>query len=72
MSLLAVLEVSSSLSESVGLFCTGDLNPDHMASLKAQPLDSLLASASRHPPSCTPSKGFSGERGHITACSKCL
>ncbi|TTL72948.1 Long-chain fatty acid transport protein 1 [Bagarius yarrelli] len=55
----AVSEVRSSLSESVALFCTGDLSPDHMTSLKAQSLDSLLASAPRHPPSCAPSKGFS-------------
>ncbi|MCJ8746055.1 hypothetical protein PDJAM_G00137460 [Pangasius djambal] len=61
----AVSEVSSSLGESVALFCTGDLSPDHMTSLKAQPFDSLLASAPRHPPTCTPSKGFSDRLFYI-------
>ncbi|KAK3532592.1 hypothetical protein QTP86_025363 [Hemibagrus guttatus] len=61
----AVSEVSSSLSESMALFCTGDLSLDHMTSLKAQPLDSLLASMPHHPPSCTPSKGFSDRLFYI-------
>ncbi|KAI5620920.1 long-chain fatty acid transport protein 1, partial [Silurus asotus] len=61
----AVSEVRSSLSDSMALFCTGELSPDHMASLKAQPFDPLLASAPRHPPSCTPSKGFSDRLFYI-------
>ncbi|XP_017309586.1 long-chain fatty acid transport protein 1a [Ictalurus punctatus] len=61
----AVSEVSSSLSESLALFWTGDPSPDHMTSLKAQPFDTLLASAPRHPPSCTPSKGFNDRLFYI-------
>uniref|UniRef100_A0A671R9Q5 Long-chain-fatty-acid--CoA ligase n=1 Tax=Sinocyclocheilus anshuiensis TaxID=1608454 RepID=A0A671R9Q5_9TELE len=52
----AVSEVSSSLSESMVWFSTGDLRPDQMATLKCHPLDSILASAPRNPPPCAVSK----------------
>uniref|UniRef100_A0A8C2IJ38 Very long-chain fatty acid transport protein n=1 Tax=Cyprinus carpio TaxID=7962 RepID=A0A8C2IJ38_CYPCA len=52
----AVSEVSSSLSESMVRFSTGDLRPDQMAALNCHPLDSILASAPRNPPPCVMSK----------------
>ncbi|KAK9978115.1 hypothetical protein ABG768_019883 [Culter alburnus] len=61
----AVSEVSSSLSESMVRFSTGDLRPDQMAALKCQPLDSILASAPRHPPPTTLSKGFNDHLFYI-------
>uniref|UniRef100_A0A671T369 long-chain-fatty-acid--CoA ligase n=1 Tax=Sinocyclocheilus anshuiensis TaxID=1608454 RepID=A0A671T369_9TELE len=61
----AVSEVSFSLSETMVRFSTGDLRPDQMAALKCHPLDSILASAPRHPPSCTVSKGFSDRLFYI-------
>lgn len=61
----ALSEVSSSLSETMVRFSTGDLSPDLMAALKCQPLDSILASAPRHPPSCTVSKGFNDRLFYI-------
>lgn len=58
----AMLEVRSSLSQSMVRFCTGGLGAEHLASLSAQPLDPMLASAARHPPSpCVPPKGMNGE-----------
>uniref|UniRef100_A0A673N3F9 long-chain-fatty-acid--CoA ligase n=1 Tax=Sinocyclocheilus rhinocerous TaxID=307959 RepID=A0A673N3F9_9TELE len=61
----AVSEVSFSLSETLVRFSTGDLGPDQMTALKCHPLDSILASAPRHPPSCTLSKGFSDRLFYI-------
>ncbi|XP_051988086.1 long-chain fatty acid transport protein 1-like [Xyrauchen texanus] len=61
----AVSEVSASLSDSMVRFCTGDLRPDKMAALKSQPFDSILASAPRHPPPYTQSKGFSDRLFYI-------
>lgn len=61
----AVSEVSHSLSQTMVRFSTGDLKPDLMAALKCQPLDPILASAPRHPPSCTVSKGFNDHLFYI-------
>ncbi|XP_073694073.1 long-chain fatty acid transport protein 1a [Garra rufa] len=61
----AVSEVSSSLSESMVRFSTGDLRPDQMAILKCHPLDSILASTPRHPPPCIVSKGFNDRLFYI-------
>ncbi|KAM9346327.1 long-chain fatty acid transport protein 1a [Symphorus nematophorus] len=62
----AVLEVSSSLSQSMVRFCTGDLSAEHLASLGAQHLDPILASASRHPLSpCVPPKGMNDRLFYI-------
>uniref|UniRef100_A0A8C8BTB3 Very long-chain fatty acid transport protein n=1 Tax=Oncorhynchus tshawytscha TaxID=74940 RepID=A0A8C8BTB3_ONCTS len=46
----AMLEVSSSLSPSMVRFCTGELSVDCLASLSAQNLDYILASAPTLPP----------------------
>uniref|UniRef100_A0A667XGC9 Long-chain-fatty-acid--CoA ligase n=1 Tax=Myripristis murdjan TaxID=586833 RepID=A0A667XGC9_9TELE len=46
----AMLEVSSSLAESMVRFCTGELSAEQLARLGAQPLDPILASASKLPP----------------------
>ncbi|KAG7258469.1 hypothetical protein CRUP_015486 [Coryphaenoides rupestris] len=62
----AMLEVSSSLGQSMTRFCTGPLGADeHLASsLGAQALDPILASASRLPPTPDASpKGFNGTTG---------
>ncbi|XP_051995835.1 long-chain fatty acid transport protein 1a [Xyrauchen texanus] len=61
----AMSEVSSSLSESMIRFCTGDLRPDQLATLKSQPLNNILASFPRHPPTYTLSKGFSDHLFYI-------
>ncbi|KAM6957643.1 long-chain fatty acid transport protein 1a [Aplochiton taeniatus] len=62
----AMLEVSSSLSQSMVRFCTGALSEDRLASLRSQQLDPTLASISRLPPpvSLTP-KGFSDRLFYI-------
>ena len=58
----AMLEVSSSLSQSMACFCSGELSTELLVSLGAQPLDHILASASRlPPPPCLLPKGFNGE-----------
>lgn len=58
----AMLEISSSFSQSMVQFSTGDLSAEHLASLGAQSLDPILASASRQPPSpSVPPKGMNGE-----------
>lgn len=58
----AMLEVSSSLSPSMVRFCTGELSVDCLASLAAQNLDYILASApTLPPPPCIPPKSFNGE-----------
>lgn len=58
----AMLEINSSISQTMVRFCAGDLSAEHLASLDAQPLHPLLATASRHPPTpCVPHKGMSGE-----------
>nr|XP_046159729.1 long-chain fatty acid transport protein 1-like isoform X2 [Oncorhynchus gorbuscha] len=60
----AMLEVSSSLSPSMVRFCTGELSVDCLASLSAQNLDYILASApTLPPPSCIPPKSFNGTTG---------
>lgn len=57
-----MMEIGSSFSQSMVQFYTGDLGPEHLASLGAQSLDPILASASRHPPSPhVPPKGMNGE-----------
>ncbi|XP_046894975.1 long-chain fatty acid transport protein 1a [Hypomesus transpacificus] len=62
----AMLEVNSSLNQSMVRFCTGELSPDRLASLGAQPLDPILASASRQPPPpCYPLKGFNDRLFYI-------
>uniref|UniRef100_A0A8C5CGP7 long-chain-fatty-acid--CoA ligase n=1 Tax=Gadus morhua TaxID=8049 RepID=A0A8C5CGP7_GADMO len=50
----AMLEVSSSLGQSMTRFSTGELGAEHLASLGAQALDPILASASRRPPPPSP------------------
>uniref|UniRef100_A0A8D3D4X1 Long-chain-fatty-acid--CoA ligase n=1 Tax=Scophthalmus maximus TaxID=52904 RepID=A0A8D3D4X1_SCOMX len=62
----AMSEVSSSITQSMVRFCTGDLSAEHMASLAALPLDPILASASRHPTSpCVPPKGMNDRLFYI-------
>uniref|UniRef100_A0A672I9N2 Long-chain-fatty-acid--CoA ligase n=1 Tax=Salarias fasciatus TaxID=181472 RepID=A0A672I9N2_SALFA len=62
----AMLEVSSSLSQSMVRFSTGDLSVEHLASLAAQPLDPILAAAPRHEPSpCDPPKGMNDRLFYI-------
>lgn len=57
-----MLEINSSVSQTMVRFCAGDLSAEHLASLCAQPLDPLLATASRHAPTpCVPRKGMSGK-----------
>lgn len=56
----AMLEVSASFSQSMAKFSTGDLSAERLASLGAQSLDPILASAPRHLP-CAPPKGMNGE-----------
>lgn len=58
----AMLEINSSVSQTMVRFCAGDLSAEHLANLCAQPLDPLLATASRHAPTpCVPRKGMSGK-----------
>lgn len=58
----AMLEVSASFSQSMAKFSTGDLSAERLASLGAQSLDPILASAPRHHPTpCAPPKGMNGE-----------
>ncbi|XP_068192545.1 long-chain fatty acid transport protein 1a [Antennarius striatus] len=62
----AVLEISSSFSQSMVKFCTGVLSAEHLAFLGARPLDPILASVSRHAPSpCVPSKGMNDRLFYI-------
>uniref|UniRef100_A0A7N9ASM6 Long-chain-fatty-acid--CoA ligase n=1 Tax=Mastacembelus armatus TaxID=205130 RepID=A0A7N9ASM6_9TELE len=62
----AVLEISSSITQSMVWFCTGDLSAERLSSLGAQRLDPSLASASRHPPSpCVPPKGMNDRLFYI-------
>ncbi|XP_036408278.1 long-chain fatty acid transport protein 1-like [Megalops cyprinoides] len=61
----AVLEVSSSLSQSMVRFCSGELSPDRRASLSALVLDPLLASAPCLPPPCAHRKGFNDRLFYI-------
>uniref|UniRef100_H3DMH2 Arachidonate--CoA ligase n=1 Tax=Tetraodon nigroviridis TaxID=99883 RepID=H3DMH2_TETNG len=46
----AMLEIGTSFRQSMVPFCTGSIGADVLASLGAQPLDPLLASAPRDPP----------------------
>lgn len=58
----AMLDISSTMSQSMVRFCTGDLSAEQLACLAAQPLDPILAAAPKHPPSpCVPPKGMNGE-----------
>ncbi|XP_041719855.2 long-chain fatty acid transport protein 1-like [Coregonus clupeaformis] len=62
----AMLEVSSSLSPSMVRFCTGELSVDCLASLAAQNLDPILASApTLPPPPCIPPKSFNDRLFYI-------
>uniref|UniRef100_A0A8C9ZJD8 Long-chain-fatty-acid--CoA ligase n=1 Tax=Sander lucioperca TaxID=283035 RepID=A0A8C9ZJD8_SANLU len=63
----AMLEISSSISQSMVRFSTGgDLSAEHQARLSAQPLDPILASSPRHPPSpCVPPKGMNDRLFYI-------
>ncbi|KAJ8345314.1 hypothetical protein SKAU_G00295070 [Synaphobranchus kaupii] len=61
----AVLEVSASLHQSMVRLCAGELSPDRLASLSAQPLDPLLAASPRLPPPCTHRKGFNDRLFYI-------
>ncbi|XP_064180883.1 long-chain fatty acid transport protein 1-like isoform X1 [Anguilla rostrata] len=62
----AVAEVSGSLPGSMLRFCSGDLDLDRLASLKARPLDPLLSSASRlAPPTSDVTKGFNDRLFYI-------
>uniref|UniRef100_A0A8C3AKR3 Long-chain-fatty-acid--CoA ligase n=1 Tax=Cyclopterus lumpus TaxID=8103 RepID=A0A8C3AKR3_CYCLU len=62
----AMLEVSSSNSQSMLRFSTGDLSAEHLARLEAQPLDPILTSSPRHPPSpCVPHKGMNDRLFYI-------
>ncbi|XP_028454357.1 long-chain fatty acid transport protein 1a isoform X2 [Perca flavescens] len=63
----AMLEISSSISQSMVQFSTGgDLSAEHQARLGAQPLDPILASSPRHPPSpCVPPKGMNDRLFYI-------
>lgn len=57
-----MLEISSSFRQSMVPFCTGSIGAEVLASLGAQPLDPLLASAPRDPPAPSgPPKGMNGE-----------
>ncbi|XP_072567880.1 long-chain fatty acid transport protein 1a isoform X1 [Paramormyrops kingsleyae] len=61
----AMLEVSVSFGQSMVRFCAGQLGSDTMASLLAEPLEPMLASAPRTPPPCTNSKSFSDRLFYI-------
>ncbi|XP_034046126.1 long-chain fatty acid transport protein 1a [Thalassophryne amazonica] len=62
----AMLEVSSSIGQSMVRFCAGDLSADHLAYLAAHPLDPILASTSRLPPfPCVPPKGMNDRLFYI-------
>ncbi|XP_037545022.1 long-chain fatty acid transport protein 1a [Nematolebias whitei] len=62
----AMLEINSSVSQTMVRFCAGDLSAEHLASLCAQPLDPLLATSSRHAPTpCVPRKGMSDRLFYI-------
>uniref|UniRef100_A0A4W5RN50 long-chain-fatty-acid--CoA ligase n=1 Tax=Hucho hucho TaxID=62062 RepID=A0A4W5RN50_9TELE len=62
----AMLEVSSSLSPSMVRFCTGELSVDCLASLAAQNMDPILASApTLPPPPCIPPKSFNAPTAFI-------
>ncbi|XP_047213031.1 long-chain fatty acid transport protein 1-like [Girardinichthys multiradiatus] len=62
----AMLEINSSISQSMVRFCTGDLSAECLAALDAQPLDPLLATAPRRPPSpCVPRKAMNDRLFYI-------
>ncbi|KAF3700058.1 Long-chain fatty acid transport protein 1 [Channa argus] len=66
----ALLEITSSINQSMVRFCTGDLSAEHLSRLGAISLDPVLASASRHSPSpCVPPKGMNG---NIMGVGQCL
>lgn len=57
-----MLEIGSAFRQSMVPFCTGSIGAEVLASLGAQPLDPLLASAPRDPPAPSgPPKGMNGE-----------
>lgn len=61
-----MLEIGTSFRQSMVPFCTGSIGADVLASLGAQPLDPLLASAPRDPPAPSGApKGMNGEYGTI-------
>uniref|UniRef100_A0A672ZW29 Long-chain-fatty-acid--CoA ligase n=1 Tax=Sphaeramia orbicularis TaxID=375764 RepID=A0A672ZW29_9TELE len=62
----AMLEVNSSVSQSILRFCTGEISTEHLANLGSQHLDPLLASAARYPPSpCSPPKNMNDRLFYI-------
>lgn len=57
-----MLEISSGFRQSMVPFCTGSIGAEVLASLGAQSLDPILASAPREPPAPSgPPKGMNGE-----------
>lgn len=63
----AMMEVRSTISQSMVRFCTGDLSAERLACLAAQPLDPILAAAPKHPPlPCVPPKSMNGEYSALT------
>lgn len=61
-----MLDISSTMSQSMVRFCTGDLSAEQLACLAAQPLDPILAAAPKHPPSpCVPPKGMNDRLFYI-------
>ncbi|XP_030591063.1 long-chain fatty acid transport protein 1a [Archocentrus centrarchus] len=62
----AMSEVSSTISQSMVRFCTGDLSAERLACLAAQPLDPILAAAPKHPPlPCIPPKSMNDRLFYI-------
>lgn len=63
----AMLEISSSFRQCMVPFCTGDIGAEVLASLGAQSLDPILASAPRDPPAPSgPPKGMNGNYQAVT------
>lgn len=57
-----MLEIGSAFRQSMVPFCTGSIGAEVLASLGAQSLDPILASAPRDPPAPSgPPKGMNGE-----------
>ncbi|KAJ0047419.1 hypothetical protein NL108_003017, partial [Boleophthalmus pectinirostris] len=62
----AIQDVSAALNPSMVRFCSGELGAAQLTGLKAQPLEPLLMSAARHPPSiCHPAKGMNDRLFYI-------
>lgn len=65
-----MLEIGSAFRQSMVPFCTGSAGAEVLASLGAQPLDPILASAPKDPPAPSgPPKGMNGE--YIIIQQKC-